>query len=240
MAYIQYGRSILRRVAQDNSVSKSDGLFHPLIFTGQGVRYKTLEVILTTSIDKLGRAGETVKVAPGYFRNYLMPKLLAVPNIDKFAYLVREQRKIYEPKEEEKVKVEIESEEDKLKEYIAAAKWLDSGKLIILDYHSSMVLFSNLGSAELGPRTLESPHCVPTVLRRFFKIDNELREPVTKEEIVSEVARQLSVCIEPENLHMTNPLATLGEHEIPLRLPKAIPLPEGKTMWTLKVKIRRK
>jgi len=25
------------------------------------------------------------------------------------------------------------------------------------------------------------------VLRRFFKIDNELREPVTKEEIVSEV-----------------------------------------------------
>lgn len=207
MAYIQYGRSILRRVAQDNSVSKSDGLLHPLIFTGQGVRYRTLEVILTTSIDKLGRAGETVKVAPGYFRNYLMPKLLAVPNIDKFAYLVREQRKIYEPKEEEKVKVEIESEEDKLKEYIAAAKRLDSGKL---------------------------------VLRRFFKIDNELREPVTKEEIVSEVARQLSVRIEPENLHMTNPLATLGEHEIPLRLPKAIALPEGKTMWTLKVKIRRK
>jgi len=48
MAYIQYGRSILRRVAQDNSVSKSDGLLHPLIFTGQGVRYRTLEVILTT------------------------------------------------------------------------------------------------------------------------------------------------------------------------------------------------
>lgn len=45
-------------------------------------------------MDKLGKAGETVKVAPGYFRNYLMPKLLAVPNIDKFAYLVKEQRKV--------------------------------------------------------------------------------------------------------------------------------------------------
>lgn len=46
-------------------------------------------------IDKLGKAGETVKVAPGYFRNHLMPKLLAVPNIDKFAYLVTEQRKVF-------------------------------------------------------------------------------------------------------------------------------------------------
>jgi Ribosomal protein L9, N-terminal domain len=42
----------------------------------------------------LGKAGETVEVAPGYFRNHLMPKLLAVPNIDKYAFLIREQRKV--------------------------------------------------------------------------------------------------------------------------------------------------
>ena len=35
-----------------------------------------------------------MKVAPGHFRNHLMPKLLAVPNIEKYAYLVREQRKV--------------------------------------------------------------------------------------------------------------------------------------------------
>lgn len=46
------------------------------------------------SIEKLGKAGETVKVAPGYFRNHLMPKLLAVPNIDKYAYLIKEQRRV--------------------------------------------------------------------------------------------------------------------------------------------------
>ena len=46
------------------------------------------------SIEKLGKAGQTVKVAPGHFRNHLMPKLLAVPNIEKFAHLIREQRKV--------------------------------------------------------------------------------------------------------------------------------------------------
>jgi large subunit ribosomal protein L9 len=46
------------------------------------------------SIDKLGKAGDVVKVAPGHFRNHLMPKMLAAPNIDKFATLIREQRKV--------------------------------------------------------------------------------------------------------------------------------------------------
>ncbi|KNA21371.1 hypothetical protein SOVF_043750 [Spinacia oleracea] len=207
MAYYQRGRNILRRVVQDANSKRLDSYLHPLFFTGQGIRFRKLEVILTTNVDKLGKAGETVKVAPGYFRNYLMPKLLAVPNIDKFAYLVKEQRKIYQPIEEEEVKVVKESKEDLMKEYIAAAKRLDNGTV---------------------------------VLRRYFKVDNELREPVTKDEIIAEVARQLSVQVEPENLHMPNPLSSLGEHEIPLRLPKTIPMPQGKVMWTLKVKVRRK
>ncbi|GMH19520.1 hypothetical protein Nepgr_021361 [Nepenthes gracilis] len=207
MAYIQCGRNILRQLIQDASFRKSDGLVHPFFHAGHGVRYRKLEAILTTNIDKLGKAGETVKVAPGYFRNYLMPKLLAVPNIEKYAYLIREQRKIYEPKEVEEVKVANDSKEDKMKEYITAAKRLDNAKL---------------------------------VLKRFIKVDNELREPVTKDELVSEVARQLGVRIESENLHLPAPLSSLGEYELPLRLPKLIPLPEGKIMWSLAVKIRRK
>ena len=46
------------------------------------------------TIDKLGKTGDVVYVAPGHFRNHLMPKMLAVPNLDKFAILVREQRKV--------------------------------------------------------------------------------------------------------------------------------------------------
>ncbi|KAL8095716.1 hypothetical protein AgCh_036918 [Apium graveolens] len=93
-------------------------MHQPVLFSGQGFRYRKLDVILTTSVDKLGKIGEVVKVAPGDFRNHLMPKLLAVPNIDKFAYLISKQRK---------------------------------------------------------------------VVRRFIRIDNDLREPMTKEEIVAEL-----------------------------------------------------
>ncbi|KAG6487052.1 hypothetical protein ZIOFF_055634 [Zingiber officinale] len=44
----------------------------------------------STSWGKLGM----VKVAPGHFRNHLMPKLLAVINIEKHAFLMREQREV--------------------------------------------------------------------------------------------------------------------------------------------------
>ncbi len=38
-----------------------------------------MEVILREEIEKLGIPGEVVKVAPGYARNYLLPRNLAVP-----------------------------------------------------------------------------------------------------------------------------------------------------------------
>src|SRR5436190_22227898 len=38
-----------------------------------------MEVILQKTIDNLGRAGQVVKVADGYARNYLLPKKLAYP-----------------------------------------------------------------------------------------------------------------------------------------------------------------
>ncbi|KAG8381123.1 hypothetical protein BUALT_Bualt06G0089700 [Buddleja alternifolia] len=198
MACLQYGKNIARR----------SSMHHPLLYAVQGVRYRKLEVILTTTIDKLGRAGETVKVAPGYFRNHLMPKLLALPNIDKFAHLVREQRKIYQPKEVEEVKVVSKTEDINTKEYEAAARRLASARLSI----------------------------------RKFIIEgkgNELRHPVTKEEILAEIARQLQVHIEPENLHLQDPLSSLGEYKVPLRLPKAIPKPAGEE-WILNIKIRKR
>ncbi len=38
-----------------------------------------MEVILRQTIDTLGRAGQVVKVANGYARNYLLPRKLAYP-----------------------------------------------------------------------------------------------------------------------------------------------------------------
>ena len=39
---------------------------------------KVMKVILKQDVEKLGRAGETVKVAPGYGRNYLIPRKIAL------------------------------------------------------------------------------------------------------------------------------------------------------------------
>ncbi|OVA11842.1 Ribosomal protein L9 [Macleaya cordata] len=214
MAHIQCGRNVLRRLIKDSTLNSSDSITHPLLFGGQGLRYRKLEVILTTSIEKLGKAGETVKVAPGYFRNHLMPKLLAVPNIEKYAYLIREQRKLHQPEEVETVKVVPLTKEDKMKEYLTAAKRLDNARL---------------------------------VLRRLIRVNkdtdstvHQLQSPVNKDELVAEVARQLCVSIQPENLYLPEPLSSMGTFEVPLLLPRSIPLPEGKLRWTLDVKVRSK
>jgi ribosomal protein L9 len=38
-----------------------------------------MEVILREDVEKLGARGQLVKVTPGYARNFLLPKRLAVP-----------------------------------------------------------------------------------------------------------------------------------------------------------------
>ncbi|KAH7568850.1 hypothetical protein JRO89_XS06G0061100 [Xanthoceras sorbifolium] len=215
MACIPHSRNALWLIVKE---SCDRVLHHPLLYACQGVRYRRLEVILTTKIDKLGNAGETVKVAPGYFRNHLMPKLLAVPNIEKYAHLIREQRKIYQPVEEEEVKVVKKTVDGEKREYEKAARRLENARLVL----KRLPDIAKLRSRESKDDPIH------------------LRSPVTKEELVAEVARQLSVNIEPENLHLPTSMSTFGEYEVPLRLPRSIPLPEGKVQWTLNVKVRGK
>jgi large subunit ribosomal protein L9 len=64
-----------------------------------------LEVILTKDVDSLGRAGELVKVRPGYGRNYLLPRGLAlVATRGNIAQLEHHKRAI--AKEQEKIHAE--------------------------------------------------------------------------------------------------------------------------------------
>ena len=54
-----------------------------------------MEVILKESISSLGKAGEVVKVANGYARNYLLPKSLAIlANKKNITQLKRDQERI--------------------------------------------------------------------------------------------------------------------------------------------------
>jgi large subunit ribosomal protein L9 len=58
-----------------------------------------MEVILREDIDNLGSRGEVVKVAPGYARNFLLPKRLAVLANDSNKKIVEQERQSHLRKE---------------------------------------------------------------------------------------------------------------------------------------------
>jgi large subunit ribosomal protein L9 len=66
-----------------------------------------MEVILREDIDKVGSRGEIVKVAPGFARNFLLPKRLAVPATEANRKIVEQERQAHLRKET-KVKGEAE------------------------------------------------------------------------------------------------------------------------------------
>jgi large subunit ribosomal protein L9 len=54
-----------------------------------------MEVILRQDIEKLGSRGEVVKVAPGYARNFLLPKKLAVAASGSNKKIVEQERQAH-------------------------------------------------------------------------------------------------------------------------------------------------
>ncbi|SPE36625.1 50S ribosomal protein L9 [Candidatus Sulfopaludibacter sp. SbA6] len=58
-----------------------------------------MEVILREDIDKVGNRGQVVKVAPGYARNFLLPKKLAVAATSANKKIVEQERQSHLRKE---------------------------------------------------------------------------------------------------------------------------------------------
>ena len=54
-----------------------------------------MDVILREDIDNLGARGQVVKVAPGYARNFLLPKRLAVAATDSNRKIVEQERQAH-------------------------------------------------------------------------------------------------------------------------------------------------
>jgi large subunit ribosomal protein L9 len=54
-----------------------------------------MEVILRSDIEKLGSRGQLVKVAPGYARNFLLPKRLAVAATEANRKIVEQERQAH-------------------------------------------------------------------------------------------------------------------------------------------------
>jgi len=60
-----------------------------------------MEVILREHVDNLGRRGEVVKVAPGFARNYLLPRKLALAVTEGNRKLIERERKMADAREAE-------------------------------------------------------------------------------------------------------------------------------------------
>jgi large subunit ribosomal protein L9 len=58
-----------------------------------------MEVILREDIERLGNRGDVVKVAPGYARNFLLPKRLAVTATEANKKIVEQERQSHLRKE---------------------------------------------------------------------------------------------------------------------------------------------
>lgn len=67
-----------------------------------------MEVILREDIEKLGGRGEVVKVAPGYARNFLLPRRMAVLATDANRKIVEQERQAHLRRE---AKLEGEAQE---------------------------------------------------------------------------------------------------------------------------------
>ncbi|MCS6955618.1 MAG: 50S ribosomal protein L9 [Candidatus Calescibacterium sp.] len=61
---------------------------------------KTIEVLLTKDYYYLGKAGQVVKVKPGFARNFLIPQKIALPVTEGLLKTIEEQQKIIQRKTE--------------------------------------------------------------------------------------------------------------------------------------------
>ena len=62
-----------------------------------------MEIILREDIDKLGQRGQVVKVAPGFARNFLLPRKLAVPATEGNRKIVEQERQAHLRREAKQV-----------------------------------------------------------------------------------------------------------------------------------------
>jgi large subunit ribosomal protein L9 len=60
-----------------------------------------MEVILREHVENLGRRGDVVKVAPGYARNYLLPRKLALAVTEGNKKIIARERKLADAREAE-------------------------------------------------------------------------------------------------------------------------------------------
>ena len=101
-----------------------------------------MEVILLESIHKLGNRGQAVKVKPGYARNYLFPRKLALPATPA-------NRRVYQENERMLVKKDVAAAETAR---VRAAKLADVAVNIAVQVGEEDKLYGSVTSTRHHPQ----------------------------------------------------------------------------------------
>ena len=89
-----------------------------------------MEVILLQKVRNLGDLGDTVSVRPGYGRNYLMPRGIALPATKANLAVFEERRsELQAASQEREDRAQARADQLKGKEYVIAMRASDEGKL---------------------------------------------------------------------------------------------------------------
>jgi large subunit ribosomal protein L9 len=136
-----------------------------------------MEVILREEIEKLGNRGDIVKVAPGYARNFLLPRRLAVEATESNKKIVAQEREAHLRREAKNI-----------------ADAQERAKLL-----STVVLTIHQRAGENG----------------------QLFGSVTAQDIVNAL-HKLNYEIERKQVQLDDPIKTLGEHKVMLRLHREV------------------
>jgi large subunit ribosomal protein L9 len=137
-----------------------------------------MEVILREDVEKLGSRGELVKVTPGYARNYLLPKRLAVAATESNKKIVEQERQAHVRKESKLV--------------------ADAGELAKMISNVSITFSQKAGETD------------------------QLFGSVTSKDIAEALEKQ-GYTIDRRKVVLDEPIKTLGEFKVPLRLHRDVP-----------------
>jgi len=136
-----------------------------------------MDVILREDVEKLGTRGQLVKVAPGYARNFLLPKRMAVPATEANKKIVEQERQAHLRKEAK-----------------LASEASDLGKMI---------------------------GAVSITIHQKAGENDQLFGSVTAKDIAEALEKQ-GYAIERRKIILEEPIKTLGEFKVPIRLHREV------------------
>jgi large subunit ribosomal protein L9 len=122
-----------------------------------------VDIILLDAVDKLGNRGQVVKVKPGFARNFLFPRSLALPATDA-------NRRVFQENERTLVKRDVVAMEAAR---TLAAKFADVSCTIAVQVGEEEKLYGSVTTLDIARKLREQGHEVD---RRQIMLDEPIKQ----------------------------------------------------------------